>query len=297
MGELFQTQATVTRLDRVGPFHFVMGLRAPEIARSAQPGQFVNVRVQPVPVTWPENGTGKATGAFRLAGNGVVAAVGTGAQSCDPLLRRPFSIYKANAWQGEILLLGQTVGRGSQLLAAAQPGQVYSVLGPLGRPFWLEKGWRRLLLVGGGAGVAPLIFAGERWASQGYEVSVLFGYRSQAVLVGWDEVGRWARRRWLTTEDGSAGKRGFVTAWLDDEVQAADFEAVFSCGPEPLLARVAAWAAERGLPCQVSLERTMGCGLGVCLSCVCSRADGTYALTCTDGPVFAAQEVVIGNAR
>lgn len=283
--------AVVTRVERFGRNFFTIALRAGEIARRAEPGQFVMVAVHPL-----------------------VPGVNEFAQAgWDPLLRRPFSIYRVNGTQEEILLLGQAVGRGSQILAAAEPGQVYSVLGPCGRPFHVERAWKHLLLVGGGAGVAPLVFAGERFAAQGLSVTVIFGFRNAQSVIGWETTSAWATSRHLVTEDGSAGEKGFVTDALKrllaeqsklagggghghghDPAHAyghARFDAILACGPNVMLKATAELARQAGVPCQVSAERTMGCGFGVCLSCVLPRPDGSYALTCQDGPVFAAEEV------
>lgn len=267
---LVKAVGLVTRAERSGRGFFRLTLHAPEVARKVQPGQFVMVAVHPLVAAEAEN---------------LVAR-------WDPLLRRPFSICRADANRGEIALMGETRGRGSALLAAALPGQRYSLLGPLGRPFRLERARRRLLLVGGGMGVAPLLFAGERFAAGGHEVSVLFGYRTQSAVVGWEETAAWAAGRYLATEDGSAGEKGLVSDVLRRLLaERGKVDAILACGPPGMLAAVTGVAREARVHCLVSLERAMGCGFGVCLSCAVARPDGTYALVCTDGPVFAAEEV------
>ncbi|MBE3576850.1 MAG: dihydroorotate dehydrogenase electron transfer subunit [Limnochordales bacterium] len=286
--------AVVTRMERHGSHFFTIGLRAGSIARQAEPGQFVMIAVHP-----------------QLAADSGFLAISS---SWDPLLRRPFSIYRVNSAEEEIFLLGQATGRGSRILAAAVPGQVYSVLGPLGRPFRVEPGWKHLLLVGGGAGVAPLVFAGERFAARGIAVTVLFGFRNAGSVIGWEATSAWATSRYLVTEDGSAGKKGLVTDVLRRLLASASttttstsssgcdcghgpaptparFDAILACGPAVMLKATAELARAAGVPCQVSAERTMGCGFGVCLSCVLPRPDGSYALVCQDGPVFASEEV------
>lgn len=288
MGGPCLQDAVVTRMERHGSAHFTIGLRAPEIARQAEPGQFVMVAVQPV----------------IPAGDGFSFA----RASWDPLLRRPFSIYRVEVAREEILLLGQVTGRGSRILAAAESGQVYSVLGPLGRPFRIEQGWKHLLLVGGGVGVAPLVFAGERFAARGMQITVLFGFRNAGSVIGWEATSSWATSRYLVTEDGSAGEKGLVTDVLKRLLEGeennpgsgrgsgkgrgrARVDAILACGPSAMLEIVADMARSAGIPCQISTERVMGCGFGVCLSCVLPRPDGSYALACQDGPVFAAEEV------
>lgn len=225
-------------------------LSAPTIARSARPGQFVEVAV-------PHGGA---------------------------LLRRPLGIAETSAEAGEIRLIYRVVGRGTELLAAADTGETISVLGPLGHGFNVT--YRHPLLVGGGMGLTPLLFFAAAHGSS----SVLMGGRTKAELF-WEELFRpHVRAVHATTDDGSYGTAGFVTTLLPELLQEGDYDAVAVCGPPIMMESVAQMAASFGLPCEVSLERRMACGLGACLSCAVDTRSGRRKV-CKDGPVFSAEEV------
>ena len=243
----------------VGPDYRMMTLQAPAIVASAQPGQFIHLRV-------PNLEAGA--------------------------LRRPFSI--CDAADGRLDILYKQVGRGTSAMAQLKPGDVLNIMGPLGHGFPIPSPAAVPLLVAGGFGVAPLLFLAKRSPVKG----VLFaGGRSarDVLLVADFEALGWETR--VCTDDGSLGTRGFVTAALDawqSEHPATSAE-MFSCGPEPLLAAVDRRAGLWGMKAWLSQDRRMGCGAGACLGCIQKMKRTTetgaiqtyYARVCKDGPVFA----------
>ncbi len=237
----------VTRQRRVGEGLFELWGEAPTAACTL-PGQFVHVRVG------------------------------------DGLLRRPFSVYRADG--AAIALLYRVVGRGTRWLANVARGDALDVLGPLGTPFAPPAPGERLLLVGGGVGVAPLARFVEAFGSQG--TRAVMGFRSAAQVVGLAPFGGAVE---VVTEDGSAGRAGRVT----DGIDLTGVDRVLTCGPDPMMRAVAAAARAAGVRCQVAVERPMGCGVGVCLACVVPvsgpAGDLVYARACHEGPVFDAEAV------
>ena len=205
----------------------------------------------------------------------------------DPLLRRPLSIAGADPRQGTLTLIYRIVGRGTQLMQSLSVGTTLDVMGPLGRGFDLSV--RNLLLVGGGIGLAPLLFAAERCCP--HPVDVLAGGRTKDELF-WTELFRHSCQNvHVTTDDGSLGICGTCADALPELLANGRYGGVLTCGPRPMMMRVAALAKSAGVPTQVSLEEHMACGVGACLACTCGAADGKSRQVCKDGPVFWAEEV------
>jgi len=242
--------------------------RAPDIAATAQPGQFVSLRVT---------------------------------EGMQPLLRRPFSLHSVDRSDGNILILYWVVGTGTELLSHARPGQPLDVMGPLGNGFRAASGdpvssGGRCILVGGGSGLAPLLFLAETLTKEERPPMVVLGGRSARHLVRIRAFERCSSRLMLATEDGTAGTKGFVTAPLRGvQPDAERSTVVYACGPVPMLRAVGELADARNWDCFVSLEAMMACGLGACLGCAVKvrRPEGVAFLrACADGPVFPAREVV-----
>jgi dihydroorotate dehydrogenase electron transfer subunit len=242
--------------DRVAEGVGLIALHAPRTAPAVRPGQFVHLRV--------------ATGA-------------------DIILRRPFSVHRAHDERLEILY--QILGTGTLRLAEKRPGDEMDLLGPLGHGWEIPDGATHALLVAGGLGAAPLGMLAEELAACGVAVAVAQGAPTESRLVARELFERVARRVEIATDDGSAGEHGFVTGPVARLLESERFDVVYTCGPEAMQRRIVAMAAEAGVPCQVSLERLMGCGIGACLSCVVSTRDGLKR-ACVDGPVFDSEEVV-----
>jgi len=244
---------------RVAAGACLIGLRSPEIAAEAGPGQFVMVRV---------------------------------GRDMDPLLRRPFSI--CGVVDDLVLVLYRVVGRGTRILSDAREGELLQVLGPLGKGFVPPKAGRHAILAAGGMGLAPLLFLSRTMAPETYTFFAGFGSADQIVWP--DELGFSGMEMRISTDDGSAGHHGLVTELLEKGPAGLSGGGgmVFSCGPLPMLKAVAAITHERAVPCQVSLEAAMACGLGACQGCAVKAVPGkdrAYWHVCQDGPVFFATDV------
>lgn len=306
---IYDAQASVNRLICLD--HYLLGLTVWGFPAS-EPGQFVNVLcrpVEPVPgargVDWP------AGRAFRLTGGEL--------QGRQPLLRRPLSLAGRRDLGGgraELELIFHVIGVGTAAMAEMPVGARVNLMGPLGRGFRLVDK-PTAVLIGGGAGIPPLLYLAEVLQSRGREAVAFAGARTGRLLpltidpaeppsqAGWPTrcTAEFAARgadTAIATDDGSLGAPGMVhevfLRWLDRRPQGAAGLAVYACGPEPMLQAVATACIERDIPCQVSMERHMACGVGTCQGCVHKfKADPPagwrYRLVCSDGPVFDARDV------
>lgn len=203
--------------------------------------------------------------------------------SPQTFLRRPISINYVDCDANELWLLVHTIGAGTRALAALEEGSTLNCVFPLGNGFTLPSSpAQQYLLVGGGVGVAPLLYLGHEIRRMGGRPTFLLGARSANDLLQLDLFEQ-EGEVFVTTEDGSAGEKGFVTQhslW-----QSRRFDAISTCGPKPMMQAVARLAQERGIPCEASLENMMACGLGACLCCVEATCEGNLCV-CTEGPVF-----------
>lgn len=237
---MFLLDASITAKRQVARGMFVIAMRAPEIAASVRAGQFVNLGWSP-----------------------------------GPLLRRPFSIYRADGDHIELIL--KAVGLGTQQLLGMEIGDRVSCLGPLGRGFALPAGAKSAVLVSGGLGVAPMPLAAKEAKAAGLHVTWVHGARTQVELCSEFDGDKivWA------TDDGTEGFAGTAIA------AAPDADVVQVCGPNRMLAA----AADRWPDAQVSIETYMGCGTGVCLGCAVPLMRGGYDRACKEGPVYHAADV------
>ena len=203
--------------------------------------------------------------------------------SQSTFLRRPISINFVDRELNELWLLVATVGDGTRKLATLQPGDLLNCLLPLGNGFTMPtSSAEKILLVGGGVGVAPLLYMGSEMSKKGFEPTFLLGARTSNDLLMQDEFKRYGRV-YVTTEDGSEGEKGFVTN--HSLLQKEQFSRIATCGPTPMMKAVAAFARKADVECEVSLENLMACGLGACLCCVEKTTEGNLCV-CKDGPVF-----------
>jgi dihydroorotate dehydrogenase electron transfer subunit len=248
----------------------VLALAAPAIAQNAAPGQFVMVK----------------------------AAAGH-----DPLLRRPFSVFEIlnNAAGSPIgfSLLNKRIGASTRLLYDARPGDRISVLGPLGKPFTLVEPPGEAWMVAGGVGLAPFATLAAALAAGGISATLFYGARRAEELFYVDWFRELGVELVLATEDGSRGERGRIIAPLERALAGrapAQPVMLYACGPEGMLAATAAVAARFGRPCELSVERTMGCGMGGCYSCVVpmrtERGKAHHVRSCLAGPVLDAAQIV-----
>jgi dihydroorotate dehydrogenase electron transfer subunit len=256
----------------VSPGYWRMRMTAPQEFSAARPGQFVMVRV-----------------------NGAI----------DPLLRRPFGIFDVGVYtpaqsgaasQPYFEILFRVVGKGTAMLSDLHGGDLLDILGPLGSGFELGAQDEEKLIVGGGVGLAPLYMLARELVRQA-PVRLFAGGRTRDDVLCITEFERLGVECYTATEDGSLGEQGLVTEALIRRLDATKGRAtVYACGPHGMLKAVAAIAADRNIPCQVSLEGYMACGVGACLGCVAPGSGHTpetpdFRCVCTEGPVFESGEL------
>ena len=249
-----------------GKGYYRMGFGCDQGVSGADPGQFLMVRLD-------------------------------GQQS--PLLRRPFSIHRVIAEKGRMIgfeILYKVVGDGTALLAGAGQGDVMDVLGPLGKSFAVHPAHKTVFYVAGGIGVAPFLFLADRMSAAGFDmsrVSLFLGGRTDGDLLCVADFKSLGLSPLLTTDDGSRGRKGLVTGPLSEAIRTSRPDMLYACGPLPMLREVMSIAARHDLPCQVSIETMMACGMGACLGCAVegTSVDTPYRHACIDGPVFDAKEI------
>ena len=206
------------------------------------------------------------------------------------LLRRPISVCTCQEEEPSDLLriVFEARGEGTQWLAERSEGESLDVLGMAGNGFSIKPDGR-YILVGGGIGVPPMLGCAQY--TGGKSVAIL-GFRNADKVMLEEEFKTACAGVQIATDDGSYGYHGFVDALVRAELEKdSGYDGVLACGPKPMLRKVAQVAAEFGVPCQVSMEERMGCGVGACLVCACDMADGSRKHVCKDGPVFMAEEV------
>lgn len=235
-------------------------LFAPEISKLAKPGQFVMIRVS---------------------------------EQFIPLLRRPFSLMSVDPSEGRIAIFFQIVGRGTSRLSQYSPGESLSLIGPLGQGYSLSvlKPGDKVILVGGGRGIAPLFFLAQQLKEKKIRVMIFYGGKSAQDLplksLIEEELG--VEELVLATEDGSLGEKGLVTEVLERKEIWPRIERVYVCGPEAMMRKIARMIEVWGVPGEFSLETYMGCGLGICWSCVrrIKKANSwSWVKVCEEGPIF-----------
>jgi len=261
---MFFQEIPINKIDPVTPVVFRLSFLSKEIAREAQPGQFVMIHPK---------------------------------KFSEPLLPRPFSIHRLQGNRVDLLI--RVAGQGTRQLGGLSPGEVLEVKGPLGRGFTLDSE-KDPILVAGGIGMAPLLYLADRLITMKRNKTVapprlLIGAGSKKDLLGLKEFKEMGIRIQAVTEDGSFGQKGLVTDLLEGMSGKGLHRAmIYTCGPRGMLRAVASWAAAGNIPCQVSLEAQMACGMGACLGCSVARHSDSgprYVKVCQDGPVFESQEV------
>lgn len=230
------------------------------VAKNAKAGQFVNIRCS----------------------DGVSA-----------LLRRPISICKVDREEKSFDVIFQVKGNGTDLLSQKQVGDIIDVIAPLGNGFDLSPDYKNVLVVGGGIGVFPLL--GLLEDSKAKSKTAVLGFRNKDFVVLENEFNNASDEFVLTTDDGSYGQKGFVTEHTEKVLKSGKTDMVYACGPTSMLKAIKELTEKYNVPCQVSMEQRMGCGIGACLVCACKTKLGDeweYSHVCSDGPVFNAQDVI-----
>jgi dihydroorotate dehydrogenase electron transfer subunit len=253
---MIEQYAEIAFNDQINENTWLMGLRSSEIVKSAKPGQFVLIRVR---------------------------------SSSDPLLRRPFSICGVK--KDLFLVLYRVVGQGTAIMAQVGEGDELSVLGPLGKGFRLPKKDQEPVLVAGGIGVAPLAFLAQSMKAKAFPF--LMGFGSAGEIIDLENLSGGRVEISIATDDGTAGHGGPVTDLLETFLKSKKAKgknlSLCTCGPKPMLKRIAEMARHHKVLCQFSLEANMACGLGACQGCAIrasSDEKNPYVLVCRDGPVF-----------
>ena len=209
----------------------------------------------------------------------------------ENLLRRPFGVNGVNVKAGTFRVCFEVRGKGTRWMSGLKAGDVVSVMGPYGKPFeTLKYSEKKVLLVGGGIGIYPLLFAADRLNLNGAEVRAALGFQTASLVHMESEFKTKCARVEIATDDGSYGYGGFVTDMAAGMADETRFDAVFACGPFIMMKKTHEIASARNIPCFVSLEERMGCGVGACLACVCDTVNGKKRV-CVDGPVFASYEI------
>lgn len=247
---------TVKQAERTSPKHVLLRLTDNKPLPEMLPGQFVEVRVDGSETTF---------------------------------LRRPISINYVDKVNNELWLLVAMVGDGTRRLGELKVGDIVNCILPLGNGFTMpQEASERILLVGGGVGVAPLLYMGAEMKKAGIEPIFLLGARTKADLLEIDLFRQYGRV-FITTEDGSEGEKGFVTN--HSVLQKEHFDRIATCGPKPMMVAVARYAHQADIECEASLENMMACGLGACLCCVEKTTKGNLCV-CKEGPVFNVKQLL-----
>lgn len=280
---IFNEFGLIYKKAELAPEIFDFWIKLPQIAESACPGQFLHV----------------------LCG--------------EKTLRRPISICDCDAGRGLVRMVFESRGEGTKWLSERKEGEQIDVLGPIGKGFCLGQNdlqnaglsqtFKNPVFIGGGIGVPPLLFTARQLAARqpaarqpaarqlaakkSENLTVILGFRSAERVIlphEFEALGNVI----VTTEDGSAGIKGFVTLPLEDLIKSGTADILYACGPTPMLKGIQALAERYDIPCQLSLEQRMACGVGACLGCACKthkNGKEAYSHVCKDGPVFWAKEV------
>ena len=240
---------------------YKFSIKAPEIAKEAKAGQFLEVKVS---------------------------------ETGEPFLRRPISIYNIDNELVEIIF--QVKGRGTELLAEKKEGELIDVMGPLGLGVFNVQKYNNVAIIGGGIGTYPLYQLAKELKGKA-NLNVYLGFRDKSLVTCEKEFeGIGLNKLVVTTDDGSYKEKGYAIDFMKKDIEEHNVDMIFACGPLPMLKAIRQYAIENNIPCQVSLEERMGCGIGACLGCAIKITSGDevrYGHVCKDGPVFNAKDVEI----
>jgi len=257
---MYQIKAKILFNEKIISGHYKMCLHALGIAQEAKPGQFVHIKIK---------------------------------DGYDPLLRRPFSIHRCEGEKIEILY--KVVGRGTEFLSRKKVGNEIDTLGPLGQGFKISPDLKKIVLVAGGMGIAPLYFLAEKLNRE--NILILLGAESKEKVLYLENLKNLNVKVQIATEDGSQGYKGLLSEFFFHLLKEnSQIDLVCACGPIPMLKKIAQLSLKYKIPCQVSLEQRMGCGIGVCLGCTI-KGESSYLRVCSDGPVFQANQILWKEER
>lgn len=236
-------------------------IKSEKMANEAKPGQFLEIRVT---------------------------------DTIEPFLRRPISIYNIKKEEGIVEFIFQVKGEGTKLLTKKEVGDLIDIIGPLGQGNFEFEKYQNIAIIGGGIGIFPLHELAKEAKEAGKNVNMYTGFRNKEFVLLEDEFNSVSSKFTLSTDDGSYGENGFAINFLKEDIQKNPVDCIFACGPLPMLKSVQALAKEKNIPCQISLEERMGCGIGACIGCVVkykTEQEDTFKRVCKEGPVFSANTV------
>ena len=242
---------------------YKFSMQADEIVNLAKPGQFIEIRVN---------------------------------NDIEPFLRRPISIHNIDKEKGLLEIIFQVRGKGTRFLSEKNEGDFIDIIGPLGYGTFKYNNYNNLAIIGGGIGVFPLYELAKNAKNDNKNVNIYVGFRNKDLVVLADEFKSVSDKLIVTTNDGSYGEKGHCTKFMKDDMEKGLIDSIYACGPLPMLRSIKEMAAEKNIPCQISLEERMACGLGVCLGCAVKTSSSTnenpeYWHVCKAGPVFNAKDV------
>ena len=259
-------KSEIVKIEKLKEDLYKFSIKAEEVVESAKPGQFIEVRV---------------------------------VDGIEPLLRRPISIYNLDKENGILEFIFQVKGKGTTLLAERKEGEKLDIIGPLGYGTFSIKDYNKVAIIGGGIGMFPLYELSKQLKqTTSSNVHVYMGFRNKELITLEEEFKNVSDNLTITTDDGSYGVSGYAINELKKDCEKEAPDKIFACGPLPMLKAVQAFALEKNIPCEISLEERMGCGIGVCLGCAVKTARSPkdapeYWHVCKAGPVFNAQDVEI----
>ena len=238
---------------------------AKEIVELANPGNFIEIRIN---------------------------------ENSDPFLRRPIIIYNLDKENGVLEFIFQVKGKGTELLAKKKEGDKIDIIGPLGNGTFKFEEYKNIAVIGGGIGIFPLYELSKQAKNAGKKVYTYLGFRNKDLVTLENEFDEVSTMLTITTDDGSYKNSGFAINYLENDLEKNNIDCIYACGPLPMLKAVKKLAEEKEIPCQISLEEKMGCGMGVCLGCAVRTATSTddnpqYLHVCKAGPVFNSKMVQI----
>lgn len=242
---------------------YKFSVKAPEIVALAKPGQFLEIKVS---------------------------------KEQEPFLRRPISIYNLDKENGNLEFIFQVKGRGTEILSRTKQGEKIDIMGPLGKGTFSVQEYKNVAIIGGGIGIYPLHELTKQLKGKA-NLNVYLGFRDKSLVTcekEFEEIG--LNKLVVTTDDGSYKEKGFAIDFMKKDIEEHMVDKIFACGPLPMLRAVREYAIKENIPCEISLEERMGCGIGACLGCavkVISGEEPRYGHVCKEGPVFEAKDVEI----
>ncbi len=260
---IFNLKTKLIVKEQLKPNLFKFGIKSKEIADIAKPGQFLEIKVS---------------------------------EGIDPFLRRPISIYNIDKQKEIVEFIFQIKGKGTEILSERNIGEEIDIMGPVGDGTFEIMQNKKVAILGGGIGVFPLYELAKNLKES--EVNIYLGFRNKDAVVLEDEFRKVSNQLIISTDDGSYGVSGFAIDELKKDLQEKQIDFIYACGPLPMLKAIRELSIEKNIPCQVSLEERMACGVGVCLGCAVKKTkvaedEFSYNYVCKNGPVFYAKDIEI----